>query len=47
MSEEFNTEGMLDMYLLENGQLLESLQETVLNQKDAECFDEDAIYYSY
>ncbi|MCI9539794.1 MAG: chemotaxis protein CheA [Lachnospiraceae bacterium] len=43
MSEEFNTEGMLDMYLLENGQLLESLQETVLNQKDAECFDEDAI----
>ncbi len=43
MSEEFNTEGMLDMYLLENGQLLEKLQETVLEQKDAEGFDEDAI----
>lgn len=43
MSEEFNTEGMLDMYLLENGQLLEKLQETVLEQKDAERFDEDAI----
>lgn len=43
MAEEFNTEGMLDMYLLENGQLLEKLQETVLEQKDAEGFDEDAI----
>ncbi len=43
MAEEFNTEDMLDMYLLENGQLLEKLQETVLEQKDAECFDEDAI----
>lgn len=43
MSEEFNTEGMLDMYLLENSQLLEQLQETVLEQKDAEGFDEDAI----
>ncbi|MBP3542807.1 MAG: Hpt domain-containing protein, partial [Lachnospiraceae bacterium] len=43
MSEEFSTEGMLDMYLLENGQLLEKLQETVLEQKDAEGFDEDAI----
>ena len=43
MAEEFNTEDLLDMYLLENGQLLEKLQETVLEQKDAECFDEDAI----
>ena len=43
MAEEFNTEDMLDIYLLENGQLLEKLQETVLEQKDAECFDEDAI----
>ena len=43
MSEEFNTDGMLDMYLFENGQLLEQLQETVLEQKDAECFDEDSI----
>jgi two-component system chemotaxis sensor kinase CheA len=43
MAEEFNTEGMLEMYLLENGQLLEKLQETVLEQKDEECFDDDTI----
>ena len=43
MADDFNTESMLDMYLFENGQLLEQLQETVLEQKDAECFDEDRI----
>lgn len=43
MAEEFNTEGMLDMYLFENTQLLEKLQEMVLDQKDAECFDDDSI----
>lgn len=43
MAEEFNTEGMLDIYLFENGQLLERLQEIVLEQKDEECFDEDGI----
>lgn len=43
MAEEFNTDGMLDMYLYENGQLLERLQEIVLEQKDEECFDEDSI----
>lgn len=43
MSEEFNTDGMLDMYLFENQQLLEQLQETVLEQRDADCFDEDSI----
>ena len=43
MAEDFNTEGMLDMYLFENGQLLERLQEIVLEQKDEECFDEDSI----
>ncbi len=43
MAEGFNTEGMLDMYLFENGQLLEQLQEIVLEQKDEECFDEDSI----
>ena len=43
MADDFNTESMLDMYLFENGQLLEQLQETVLEQKDAECFDEDSI----
>lgn len=43
MAEDFNTDGMLDMYLFENGQLLEQLQDTVLEQKDADCFDEDGI----
>lgn len=43
MAEGFNTEGMLDMYLFENGQLLERLQEIVLEQKDEECFDEESI----
>lgn len=43
MAEEFNTEGMLDVYLFENQQLLEQLQEIVLDQKDEECFDEDSI----
>lgn len=43
MAEEFSTEGMLDIYLFENEQLLEQLQESVLEQKDADCFDEDSI----
>lgn len=43
MAEEFNTEGMLDMYLFENTQLLERLQEIVLEKKDEDCFDEDSI----
>lgn len=43
MAEDFNTESMLDVYLFENQQLLEQLQEMVLEQKDADCFDEDSI----
>lgn len=43
MAEGFNTDDMLDMYLFENLQLLEQLQETVLEQKDEEAFDEDSI----
>lgn len=43
MADGFNTEAMLDTYLFENQQLLDKLQETVLEQKDEECFDEDAI----
>ncbi len=43
MAEEFSTDGMLDMYLFENEQLLEQLQDMVLEQKDADCFDEDSI----
>lgn len=43
MGTDFNTEDMLDLYLQENTQLLEKLQEIVLEQKDEECFDEDSI----
>ena len=43
MAEEFSTDGMLDIYLFENEQLLEQLQDRVLEQKDADCFDEDSI----
>lgn len=43
MADDFNTDSMLDIYLFENGQLLEQLQETVLEQKDADSFDEDSI----
>lgn len=43
MAEEFSTDGMLDIYLFENEQLLEQLQERVLEQKDADCFDDDSI----
>ena len=41
MADGFNTEDMLDMYLFENQQLLEKLQETVLEQKDEECFERE------
>ena len=43
MSAEWNTEGMLDMYLFENSQLLEQLQDRVLEQKDAGSFDDESI----
>lgn len=43
MAEGFNTDDMLDMYLFENTQLLDALQEIVLDQKDEERFDDDAI----
>ncbi len=43
MAEEFNMQGMLDIYLFENGQLLERLQDIVLEQKDADGFDEDSM----
>lgn len=43
MAYEMNTDGMLDVYLFENRQLLDKLQEKVLEQKDAEGFDEDSI----
>lgn len=43
MAEEFNLDGMVDMYLYENGQLLEKLEELVLENKDEESFDENSI----
>ncbi len=43
MSEDYNSESLLEVYLFENNQLLDSLQEIVLEQKDEECFDDDAI----
>jgi len=43
MAEDFSTQGMLEIYLYENGQLLERLQEIVLEYKDEDCFDEDSI----
>lgn len=43
MAEEFNKDDMLDMYLFENTQLLERLQEIVLEQKDEDSFDEDSM----
>lgn len=43
MAEEFNAEGMLDMFLFESGQLLEKLEGIVLEHKDEECFDEASI----
>lgn len=43
MADEFSVDGMLDMYLYENGQLLEKLEELVLENKDEESFDENSI----
>lgn len=43
MGEEFSVDGMLDMYLFENSQLLEQLEATTLEKKDADCFDEADI----
>ena len=36
MAEGFNTDGMLDMFLYESGQLLEKLENIVLEKKDEE-----------
>lgn len=43
MAEGFNTDGMLDMFLYESGQLLEKLESIVLEKKDEEAFDEADI----
>ncbi len=43
MAEEFNTDGMLDMFLFESSQLLEKLEGIILEKQDAECFDDADI----
>ena len=43
MGEDFNTESMLDIFLYESEQLLETLQNVVLEQKDEDCFDDASI----
>lgn len=43
MTEEFSTDGMLDMYLFENGQLIEKMEATTLDKKDEDTFDEMTI----
>lgn len=43
MAEDFNTGDMLSVYLFENQQLLENLQNMVMEQKDADGFDEESI----
>lgn len=46
MAEVFNTEGMLELYLLENCQLLDRIQEIVLDHKE-EPFDDDSMNEIY
>ncbi|MGN1196743.1 MAG: chemotaxis protein CheW [Acetatifactor sp.] len=43
MAEEFNVDGMLDMFLYESGQLLEKLEGIILEKQDADCFDDTDI----
>lgn len=43
MADGFNTQDMLDVFLYENTQLLENLQEIVLEKKDEDCFDESSV----
>lgn len=43
MAEEFNVDGMLDMYLYENGQLIEKLEGILLEKQNADCFDDADI----
>lgn len=43
MAYDINLDGMLDVYLFENRQLLEKLQDKVLEQKDADGFDDESV----
>lgn len=43
MAEEFNTDGMLDVFLYESGHLLENLESIILEKQNADCFDDADI----
>lgn len=43
MAEEFNLDGMLDVFLYESGQLLEKLEGIILEKQDADGFDDADI----
>lgn len=43
MAEDFNMDGMLDMFLYESGQLLEQLEGIILEKQDADGFDDADI----
>ena len=43
MADGFNSDDMLDVFLYENTQLLENLQEIVLEKKDEDSFDEASV----
>ena len=43
MAEEFNTDGMLSMFLYESYQGLEKLEGIILEKQDADCFDDSDI----
>ena len=43
MAEEFNMDGMLDMFLFESSQGLEKLEGIILEKQDADCFDDADI----
>lgn len=43
MAEEFNTDGMLDVFLYESGHLLENLESIILEKQNEECFDDADI----
>ncbi len=43
MAEEFNLDGMVDIYIYENGQLWKIWRRLYLRQKDDDAFDENSI----
>lgn len=43
MSDNFNQESMLDMYIFETTQLIEQLEQVIIDSEKVDCFTEDAI----